>query len=76
MINPTISIRNYYSPLKMMSARAPPSLPPEKGSFPLDHYGDCVEESKAYLKCLKKKNYDNNKCKHVSKKYLECRMEK
>ena len=56
--------------------RAPPSLPPEKGSFPLDHFGDCKKEAEEYLKCLKRKCYENQECKLMSKVYLECRMNK
>ncbi|KAI3626678.1 COX19 [Malassezia furfur] len=51
-------------------------LPPERGSFPLDHYGDCKDVMKEYLQCLKANKNDNGACRHLSKKYLQCRMDK
>ncbi|KAG9405994.1 Cytochrome c oxidase assembly protein cox19 [Aphanomyces cochlioides] len=50
--------------------------PPEKGSFPLDHYGECKEPMKVFLACLKQKKNSHIECKHLSQKYLECRMDK
>lgn len=50
-------------------------LPPERGSFPLDHYGDCKAAMKEYLQCLKANKNNNGACRHLSKKYLECRMD-
>ncbi|WWC68089.1 cytochrome c oxidase assembly protein COX19 [Kwoniella pini CBS 10737] len=49
--------------------------PPQRGSFPLDHDGDCKEAMLSYLKCLKSNANDNGKCRLQSKKYLECRMD-
>jgi cytochrome c oxidase assembly protein subunit 19 len=48
--------------------------PPARGSFPLDHEGDCKKEAKLYISCLKSKNEAHHKCKDLSKSYLECRM--
>ncbi|XP_075266011.1 cytochrome c oxidase assembly protein COX19-like [Convolutriloba macropyga] len=48
--------------------------PPEKGVFPLDHFGECTESMRAYLKCLKENNNRMEPCKALSKTYLECRM--
>merc|ERR1712235_89129 len=46
---------------------APPkrqiTFPPQKGSFPLDHFKECDEHYKNYMKC-----------RHLTKAYLECRM--
>lgn len=50
--------------------------PPEKGSFPLDHFGECKQKMKEYLDCLRKNENIYNKCLEESKKYLQCRMEK
>lgn len=50
--------------------------PPEKGVFPLDHDGECKEDMKAFLACLRKSNSDHFPCRHLSAKYLECRMDK
>lgn len=49
---------------------------PEKGVFPLDHLHECDEAMKTYMKCLKENKYDSEKCRHLSKFYLECRMER
>ncbi|WWC59606.1 cytochrome c oxidase assembly protein COX19 [Kwoniella dejecticola CBS 10117] len=49
--------------------------PPQRGSFPLDHDGDCKDAMLSYLKCLKSNANDNGKCRLQSKKYLECRMD-
>ncbi|KAL7289645.1 hypothetical protein TKK_0016375 [Trichogramma kaykai] len=49
-------------------------IPPEKGSFPLDHEGLCRDLMVKYMRCL----YDNknvaSNCKDISKDYLGCRM--
>ncbi|KAL5576497.1 hypothetical protein UlMin_018196 [Ulmus minor] len=51
-------------------------VPPEKGVFPLDHMHLCDLEKKEYLNCLKTSGHQSEKCRHLSKKYLQCRMEK
>ena len=48
--------------------------PPIKGSFPLDHEGDCKEFMVKYMGCLNRHDMDNGKCRGESKDYLECRM--
>ncbi|EQC33222.1 hypothetical protein SDRG_09206 [Saprolegnia diclina VS20] len=50
--------------------------PPEKGAFPLDHYGECKEQIKVYLACLREKSNNHIDCKHLSQQYLQCRMDK
>ncbi|TYJ56021.1 cytochrome c oxidase assembly protein COX19 [Cryptococcus floricola] len=50
--------------------------PPARGSFPLDHDGECKSAMIAYMKCMKENANDNGKCRLQSKKYLECRMDK
>ena len=47
---------------------------PIKGSFPLDHDGECKEFMLKYMKCLKSHNQNNMECKTQSKEYLNCRM--
>ncbi|KAF8916166.1 Cytochrome c oxidase assembly protein cox19 [Dissophora ornata] len=65
-----------------MSFGRPPSFttfsanPPDRGSFPLDHDGECSAFMKDYLTCLKENQNNNGKCRTLSKKYLGCRMEK
>ncbi|KAK9923421.1 hypothetical protein M0R45_031840 [Rubus argutus] len=51
-------------------------VPPEKGVFPLDHMHLCDRAKKEYLNCLKNSGHQSEKCRHFSKLYLECRMEK
>ncbi|WOL13413.1 cytochrome c oxidase assembly protein COX19-like [Canna indica] len=50
--------------------------PPEKGIFPLDHLHECDLEKKEYISCLKSSGHQSEKCRHLSKKYLECRMQR
>ncbi|KAH7043493.1 hypothetical protein BKA57DRAFT_507944 [Linnemannia elongata] len=65
-----------------MSFGRPPSFttfsapPPDRGSFPLDHDGECTVFMKEYLNCLKENQNNNGKCRHISKQYLSCRMDK
>lgn len=50
--------------------------PPVKGSFPLDHEGECKRFMLRYMICLRENNNQNSKCREVSKDYLDCRMQK
>lgn len=50
-------------------------IPPEKGSFPLDHEGHCKRFMLNYFGCLREHRDDNSKCREESKAYLNCRME-
>ncbi|KAF9172907.1 Cytochrome c oxidase assembly protein cox19 [Mortierella sp. AD011] len=65
-----------------MSFGRPPSFttfsanPPDRGSFPLDHDGECSLFMKDYLACLKANQSNNGKCRDLSKRYLNCRMDK
>ncbi|XP_004688401.1 PREDICTED: cytochrome c oxidase assembly protein COX19 [Condylura cristata] len=49
---------------------------PDKGSFPLDHFGECKRFKEKFMKCLRDKNFENALCRNESKEYLECRMER
>ncbi|KAK9159722.1 hypothetical protein Syun_006063 [Stephania yunnanensis] len=51
-------------------------VPPEKGIFPLDRLHQCDLEKKEYLSCLKSSGYQSETCRFLSKKYLECRMQR
>ncbi|KAJ7532501.1 hypothetical protein O6H91_13G006600 [Diphasiastrum complanatum] len=51
-------------------------VPPEKGVFPLDHLHECRPIMQSYMRCLKENKYNSESCRHFSKKYLECRMER
>lgn len=50
--------------------------PPDKGSFPLDHEGECKEFMTKYMECLKRTSNDNSLCRAESKEYLQCRMDR
>lgn len=49
--------------------------PPEKGSFPLDHEGQCKRTMLKYMICLRNTNSDSSKCRQEAKEYLACRMD-
>lgn len=50
--------------------------PPDKGSFPLDHFQECEYLAEKYRLCLIEASGIPKKCKNEAKAYLECRMEK
>ncbi|XP_075035730.1 cytochrome c oxidase assembly protein COX19 [Mixophyes fleayi] len=50
--------------------------PPEKGSFPLDHFGECKPLKETFMKCLRENRFQSSLCREESKEYLECRMER
>ena len=54
----------------------PARTPPERGSFPLDHFQECRNIHDTYLRCLKTNKHDNLACKGTAKEYLQCRMDK
>mmetsp|Transcript_11728 Transcript_11728/g.29912 ORF Transcript_11728/g.29912 Transcript_11728/m.29912 type:complete len:104 (+) Transcript_11728:266-577(+) len=58
------------------AARGLAAKPPEKGVFPLDHFGECKKVKEEYMGCLKSEKGDSVQCKAIAKAYLECRMEK
>lgn len=49
--------------------------PPDKGSFPLDHDGECRPAMIQYLECLGKADTNASLCREFSQKYLKCRMD-
>ncbi|KAG1872070.1 hypothetical protein C8R48DRAFT_770442 [Suillus tomentosus] len=66
-----------------MSFGRPPSInvgfktsPPDRGSFPLDHDGECKEQMMQYMACLRKNSSESTTCRVMSKQYLDCRMTK
>lgn len=50
-------------------------IPPDKGSFPIDHDHACRDFMINFLKCLKTNYFDNESCRAYSQDYLRCRME-
>ncbi|KAH7924019.1 hypothetical protein BV22DRAFT_1035694 [Leucogyrophana mollusca] len=66
-----------------MSFGRPPSInvgfktsPPDRGSFPLDHDGECKTQMMQYMDCLRKNSSTSSPCRIMSKEYLDCRMRK
>ena len=49
---------------------------PDKGSFPLDHDGECKLFYLKYMTCLAENKNLNSSCRQESKEYLGCRMDK
>lgn len=50
--------------------------PPQRGSFPLDHDGECKPIIAGYLRCLRRARGTNDQeCRLMAKEYLKCRME-
>jgi cytochrome c oxidase assembly protein subunit 19 len=45
-------------------------------ALPIFRTGDCKTFMLEYLGCLKANGNDNGKCRLLSKRYLECRMDK
>ncbi|CCH59819.1 hypothetical protein TBLA_0B10020 [Henningerozyma blattae CBS 6284] len=62
------------SPGGTLSALSP--TPPERGSFPLDHDGECAAVMHKYLDCLRLARGENaHTCRLLAKQYLACRMD-
>ncbi|KAL7628255.1 Cytochrome c oxidase assembly protein cox19 [Parahypoxylon ruwenzoriense] len=52
-------------------------IPPERGSFPLDHDGECKAVMTQYLSCMKKaRGVNDPECRNLAKSYLSCRMDR
>ncbi|TDZ23160.1 Cytochrome c oxidase assembly protein COX19 [Colletotrichum orbiculare MAFF 240422] len=52
-------------------------LPPQRGSFPLDHDGECKYVIANYLECIKKvRGVNDAQCRDLAKAYLACRMDR
>ncbi|XP_034941517.1 cytochrome c oxidase assembly protein COX19 [Chelonus insularis] len=50
-------------------------VPPEKGSFPLDHEGVCKSLMINYMNCISENRNSNTLCRDAAKEYLGCRMD-
>ncbi|KAG6024670.1 hypothetical protein E4U41_001714 [Claviceps citrina] len=62
------------SPGKLPSTRP---NPPQRGSFPLDHDGECKHVMTSYLACMKKvRGLNDDECRNLAKAYLSCRMDR
>ncbi|CAK9301546.1 unnamed protein product [Gordionus sp. m RMFG-2023] len=51
-------------------------VPPDNGSFPLDHNNLCKTYVLEYMLCVSKNDQNTSKCRKEAKNYLECRMKK
>ena len=67
----------------MNTPRSLPPSPPARGSFPLDHGGECKAAMAAYLACMRAQEAGAQReaaahagCKALSKDYLQCRMQR
>lgn len=60
--------------MPLSTSKAENKVPPLKGSFPLDHDGDCKLILTEYLKCLNEHKGQSFPCRSITKRYLECRM--
>ncbi|BEI81263.1 hypothetical protein CcaverHIS002_0204230 [Cutaneotrichosporon cavernicola] len=49
--------------------------PPLRGSFPLDHDGECKAFMVSYMKCLKENKNNSGACRLEARGYLGCRMD-
>ncbi|NWW86840.1 COX19 protein, partial [Rhynochetos jubatus] len=50
--------------------------PPDKGAFPLDHFGECSAFKEQFMECLRDNGYESGACRQRAMAYLECRMER
>ncbi|KAK9356016.1 cytochrome c oxidase assembly protein cox19 [Lipomyces doorenjongii] len=53
--------------------------PPDRGSFPLDHDGECKIQMQIYLDCLRSSRSRERvpaDCRLLAKEYLNCRMDR
>uniref|UniRef100_A0A915Q7Y9 CHCH domain-containing protein n=1 Tax=Setaria digitata TaxID=48799 RepID=A0A915Q7Y9_9BILA len=55
--------------------KVPAPTPPVKGSFPLDHEGQCRYEMLKYMLCLNEHKQKSDECRDFAKIYLKCRMD-
>ncbi|KAM4891751.1 cytochrome c oxidase assembly protein COX19 isoform 1-T1 [Sylvia borin] len=50
--------------------------PPDKGAFPLDHFGECSAFKERFMECLRRSGYESAACRQSAMAYLECRMDR
>ncbi|XP_071427467.1 cytochrome c oxidase assembly protein COX19 isoform X2 [Pithys albifrons albifrons] len=50
--------------------------PPDKGAFPLDHFGECSAFKEQFMECLRHSGYESAACRQRAMAYLECRMDR
>lgn len=52
----------------------PSVIPPDKGSFPIDHFKECEQLVQKYIKCVNKHQMMPKRCQDFQIEYLDCRM--
>ncbi|NXL79164.1 COX19 protein, partial [Leptocoma aspasia] len=45
--------------------------PPDKGAFPLDHFGECSAFKERFMECLRRSGYESAACRQSAMAYLE-----
>ncbi|NXC51432.1 COX19 protein, partial [Penelope pileata] len=50
--------------------------PPDKGAFPLDHFGECSAFKERFMQCLRDSGFQSGACRERAMAYLECRMDR
>ncbi|KAK1443515.1 hypothetical protein BgAZ_203910 [Babesia gibsoni] len=50
-------------------------IPPDRGSFPLDHDGACKEISEKYVRCVRELKGNAMGCRHLAAQYMQCRID-
>eukprot|EP00013_Stygamoeba_regulata_P018510 CAMPEP_0177669280 /NCGR_PEP_ID=MMETSP0447-20121125/23337_1 /TAXON_ID=0 /ORGANISM="Stygamoeba regulata, Strain BSH-02190019" /LENGTH=105 /DNA_ID=CAMNT_0019176097 /DNA_START=57 /DNA_END=370 /DNA_ORIENTATION=+ len=50
-------------------------IPPLKGSFPLDHVGDCKALMAEYMDCLRQNQMNTTPCRRLARDYFACRVD-
>ncbi|GIX63050.1 cytochrome c oxidase assembly protein COX19 [Babesia caballi] len=50
-------------------------IPPDRGSFPLDHEGLCKDISARYVKCVGELKGNAFDCRALAAQYMQCRIE-
>lgn len=58
-----------------LSGRNLTPKPPAKGSFPLDHLGECESFQRAYDRCVRENKGQAGLCREEVRRYLGCRMQ-
>ncbi|KJE92363.1 hypothetical protein CAOG_003346 [Capsaspora owczarzaki ATCC 30864] len=51
-------------------AKGPKPRPPEKGSFPLDHEGECKDAMRRFMACMRENKQNSSACRIESRDYL------
>ncbi|XP_015732023.1 cytochrome c oxidase assembly protein COX19 [Coturnix japonica] len=50
--------------------------PPDKGAFPLDHFGECSAFKERFMQCLRDSGFESGPCRQSAMAYLQCRMDR